>query len=123
MLRRLTGRSAAARTEEREREGTPPNDRASSVDQESVATASGELLVYRYEDILRAVGRFIDAEQLQDVLILQTEHGVLQPGMPLPRPGARLVPTFCERLFTKAEIAAILEEGRRRRGTGSKLFQ
>ncbi len=123
MLRRLTGRGAAARAEGRERDATPPNDRTSSVDEESVAGASGELLVYRYEDILRAVGRFIDEEQLQDVLILQTEQGVLVRGMQRPRPGARLVPTFCERLFTKAEIAAILEEGRRRRGTGSKLFR
>ncbi|MCS7050334.1 MAG: hypothetical protein NZL87_01825 [Thermomicrobium sp.] len=84
---------------------------------------SEEVLVYRYEDLLRAVGRFIDDEQLQDVLIVQTEDGILVRGMQRPRAGGRLTPTFCERLFTKAEIAAILEEGRRRRGTGSKLFQ
>ncbi len=123
MLRRLTGRGALARAEERKPEDTTPTDYGQTLGEERVVTTSGEPLVFRYEDILRAVGRFIDEEQLQDVLIVQTEHGVLVRGMQRPRPGARLVPTFCERLFTKAEIAAILEEGRRRRGTGSKLFQ
>jgi len=120
MLRRLVGRGDNVSDPDTSRSGEPEGSRAG---QERVRSASGEVLVYRYEDILRAVGRFIDEQELQDVVILQTEEGVLVRGMQRPRPGQGLVPTFCERLFTKEEIAAILEEGRRRRGTGSKLFQ
>jgi len=119
MLRRLVGRGdEGQRTDKQPAEA----DGARSA-QEQVRGASGELLVYRYEDILRAVGRFIDEQELQDVVIMQTEQGVLVRGMQRPRVGQRLTPTFCERLFTKEEIALILAEGRRRRGTGSKLFQ
>lgn len=122
MLRRLTGRPASAPASE-------PAERSSATRPGSVtptpapSVGASEPLVYRYEDILRAVGRFIDEHELQDVVIVQTENGVLVRGVQRPRAGALLAPTFCERLFTKAEIAAILEEGRRRRGTGSKLFQ
>ncbi len=119
MLRRLVGRSDGDPTPARSTEPGP----AGQAGQEQVRGPSGELLVYRYEDILRAVGRFIDEQELQDVVIFQTEQGVLVRGIQRPRAGHRAVPTFCERLFSKEEIGAILEEGRRRRGTGSKLFQ
>ncbi|MCX2728483.1 hypothetical protein OO015_13415 [Thermomicrobium sp. 4228-Ro] len=119
MLRRLVGRG----DEETPRERQQAEPGGTRPEQEQVQSASGEVLVYRYEDILRAVGRFIDEQELQDVVIMQTEHGVFVRGIQRPRVGQRVTPRFCERLFTKAEIAAILEEGRRRRGTGSKLFQ
>ena len=121
MLRRLTGRGSASPSAP-DGEGSVPHVEA-EVFQAHVTSSTGETLVYRYEDILRAVGRFIDEEQLTDVVIVQTETGVLVRGMRRPHAGTRLASTFCERLFSKAEIAAILEEGRRRRGTGSKLFQ
>ncbi len=119
MLRRLVGRNESSAAPARSTEPEP----VGRAGQEQVRGPSGELLVYRYEDILRAVGRFIDEQELQDVVIFQTEQGVLVRGFQRPRAGQRVAPTFCERLFSKEEIAAILEEGRRRRGTGSKLFQ
>ncbi len=121
MLRRIAGRGSALPSSP-DGERSVPRVEAEDF-QAHVTNSTGETLVYRYEDILRAVGRFIDEEQLVDVMIVQTETGVLVRGMRRPHPGARLASTFCERLFSKAEIAAILEEGRRRRGTGSKLFQ
>ncbi|MCX7622755.1 MAG: hypothetical protein RMK01_12220 [Thermomicrobium sp.] len=120
MLRRLVGGTSG---EPERRTPSSAGADGATAGQEQVRGASGELLVYRYEDILRAVGRFIDEQELQDVVIYQTEQGVLVRGLQRPRPGQRLTPTFCERLFSREEIAAILEEGRRRRGTGSKLFQ
>lgn len=122
MLRRLIGRieTGSASRSESEEPGLPAR---ASHPPDAEASFGGEPVVYRYEDILRAVGHFIDEEGLQDVVILQTEAGVLVRGMRRSRAGSVVTPTLKERLFSKGEIAAILEEGRRRRGTGSKLFQ
>ncbi len=79
--------------------------------------------LYRYEDILRAVGKFIDTHDLQDVVILQTEQGILLRGYRRPSARDPRPDSFVEKLFSMDEIAAIHEQSKRLRGTGSKLFQ
>lgn len=86
-------------------------------------TSSDESLVYRYEDVLRAIGHFIDEHDLQDVVILQTDEGILLRGYRRPRPGDPTPTSFINRTFTSEEIARIHEEAKQRRGTGSRLLQ
>ncbi|HUZ03150.1 MAG TPA: hypothetical protein VMU89_22620 [Thermomicrobiaceae bacterium] len=78
--------------------------------------------VVRYEDILRAIGRYIDANSLQDVIVLQSPDGILLRGYRQPEMAQR-GPTLVQHLFTVADIATIDEEARKRRGTGSRLMQ
>ncbi|MBX6341364.1 MAG: hypothetical protein IRY97_02815 [Thermomicrobiaceae bacterium] len=86
-------------------------------------TASGQTgHLYRYEDILRAIGRYIDANQLQDVILLQSDEGILLRGFRRPRGGAH-GHTLVQHLFTPEELAAIDEAARKRRGAGSRLFR
>ncbi len=86
-------------------------------------TPSDEPLVYRYEDVLRAIGHFIDEHDLQDVVILQTDEGIILRGYRRPRPGDPTPTSFISRTFTSEEIARIHEEAKQRRGTGSRLLQ
>lgn len=81
--------------------------------------ASGNL--YRYEDILRAIGRYIDANQIQDVILLQSEDGILLRGYRQSHPG-QPGPSLIQYLFTPADIEAIDEHSRKQRGTGSRLL-
>lgn len=76
----------------------------------------------RYEDILRAIGRYIDMHEIQDVILLQGEDGILLRGYrrSAEAPGGALI----QHLFTQADLNAIDEEARQRRGRGgtSRLF-
>jgi hypothetical protein len=85
--------------------------------------ASDNAGVYRYEDILRAIGHFIDEHDLQDVVILQTDQGILLRGYHRPRPGDPTPTSFVNHTFTSDEISRIHEASKRRRGTGSKLLR
>jgi len=85
--------------------------------------ASGQSGVYRYEDILRAVGHFIDEHDLQDVVIMQTDEGILLRGYHRPRPGDPTPTSFVNHTFTNDEIARIREASKQRRGRGSKLLR
>ncbi|MFO7271475.1 hypothetical protein [Sphaerobacter thermophilus] len=77
--------------------------------------------LYRYEDILRAIGRYIDMNNIQDVILLQSEDGILLRGY-RPAAAGRHGPALIQYLFTPADLQAIDEEARQRRGTGSPLL-
>ncbi|HET7037003.1 MAG TPA: hypothetical protein VFI42_15065 [Thermomicrobiaceae bacterium] len=71
--------------------------------------------LYRYEDILRAIGRYIDEHDLQDVVLVQLEQGILLRGQGVaddPRRGRRLI----EYLFDAEELRRIDERARQQRG-------
>jgi hypothetical protein len=79
--------------------------------------------LYRYEDILRSVGRFIDEQGLQDVVVLQTEDQIRVHGFRNVSQVGGLRPKYVEHTFTAEEIQEIDETSRARRGTGSGLYQ
>lgn len=82
---------------------------------------SGQNL-YRYEDILRAVGRYIDEQGMQDVLVLQADEEIDVHGYRNVSKSGGLRPKLIRHTFTAEEIKKIDEESRKRRGSGSKLF-
>ena len=85
-------------------------------------SVEGQQRPVRYEDILRAIGRYIDTNNLQDVILLQSPEGILLRGY-RPAELAQRGPSLMQHLFTAADIAAIDEEARKRRGTGSRLLR
>jgi hypothetical protein len=78
--------------------------------------------LYRYEDILRAIGKHIDQEGLQDVIVLQTEDEMDVHGYRSVSPAGGPRPHLLHHTFTAEEIRKIDEESRKRRGKGSRLF-
>jgi hypothetical protein len=68
--------------------------------------------LYRYEDILRAIGRYVDEHNLQDVVLVQLEGGILLRGLS----GRRLV----EHLFDAEELKRIDDEATRLRRSGRR---
>lgn len=84
--------------------------------------SGSESRLYRYEDILRAVGRYIDENEMQDVLVLQADDEMRIHGYANIARGAGVKPTLIEHTFTAEEIQWIDEEARKRRGRGWKLF-
>jgi hypothetical protein len=86
-------------------------------------TDEGQGFVFRYEDILRAVGRFIDEHDLQDVVVLQLDEGVLVRGLTTTFERNRAGKEFIQHLFTQDELIQIDEKARNRRGQGSRLFR
>lgn len=79
--------------------------------------------LYRYEDILRAVGRFIDERGLQDVVVLQANDEVRVQGYRNVARAGGLSPKLVEHTFTADEIRTIDEISRTRRGSGLRLFR
>jgi hypothetical protein len=78
--------------------------------------------LYRYEDILRAIGKYIDEQELQDVVVLQAENEVQVHGYRNVSPAGALRPRLVQHTFTADDIRKIDEESRKRRGRGSRLF-
>lgn len=78
--------------------------------------------LYRYEDILRAIGRYIDEEGLQDVVVLQSENEIDVHGYRNVSASGGLRPRLIQHTFTAEEIRKIDEASRKRRGGGSRLF-
>lgn len=78
--------------------------------------------LYRYEDILRAVGRYIDEQGMQDVIVLQADEEIDVHGYRNVSKSGGLRPRLIKHTFTDEEIKKIDEESRKRRGSGSKLF-
>lgn len=72
--------------------------------------------LYRYEDILRAIGRYIDENGLQDVVILQTDEEVKVHGYSNVSSTGAIRPRLIEHTLTAEEIGKIDEESRNRRG-------
>lgn len=82
----------------------------------------GQSNLYRYEDILRAIGRHIDDEGLQDVVVLQTDQEMEVHGYRSVSPAGGVRPHLLHHTFTAEELRVIDEESRRRRGSGSRLW-
>ena len=91
---------------------------------------SGESL-FRYEDILRAIGRYVDDHGVQDVVLLQLDSGILLRGLePSGAKGGRelvehlfTAKEMVEHVFTAEDLKRIDEAARRDRGKGSPLFR
>jgi len=90
----------------------------------------GEYL-FRYEDILRAIGRYVDTKGIQDVVLLQLDQGILLRGLQpsAERGGKELIEQFftakelVEHVFTAEDLHRINEAARKQRGKGSSLFR
>lgn len=77
----------------------------------------------RYEDILRAIGRYIDANHIQDVILLQSEDGILLRGYRRSGDAGGGGASLIQHLFTDQDLRAIDEQSRHRRGSGSRMLQ
>jgi len=71
---------------------------------------------YRYEDIFRALGNYIDAHTFEDVTIIETSEGFLIKGRVVREQATGSISEPQTYLFTNADLDSILEEayGRRR---------
>jgi hypothetical protein len=77
---------------------------------------SEQLRSVRYEDLLRALGGYIDQHGLADVVITQIPDGVLVKGTVIDRTSRGAFERITSILFTNDDILALLEESLRRRG-------
>lgn len=70
-----------------------------------------------YQDVLRAVGRFIDANQYVGIRIIETEDGLVLQGRPAPRSGkAKPGPQIETYLITDADLKNLLRDAYAQRG-------
>ncbi|HEX3724565.1 MAG TPA: hypothetical protein VHV31_17375 [Nitrolancea sp.] len=87
--------------------------------------------LFRYEDILRAIGRYVDNKGIQDVVLLQLDDGILLRGLQPSgdRGGRELVEQLftskelVEHVFTADDLKRIDEAAKKERGKGSPLFR
>ena len=72
-----------------------------------------------YEDILRAVGYFIDQNNLKEVCIIELNEGVLVRGIRYTTDKTRGYQTISESfLFTNEDLEKLLEDAYKRRQPG-----
>jgi hypothetical protein len=87
-----------------------------------IDTGRGEALRHvRYEDLLRAVGNYIDHHGYTDVLITQIPDGVLLKGTVVDRSARIANEKISAILFTNEDIVALLDDSVRRRGQTDQL--
>lgn len=72
---------------------------------------------FRYEDVFRALGNYIDANLFKDVSILETPEGFLIKGQVVQELASGWASAPQTYLFTNEDLDAILEEAYGRRGT------
>ncbi len=73
-----------------------------------------------YQDVLRALGRFIDLNGYGDVRLMETEDGIIFQGRPRggrAKPGAQFE-TF---LITDDDLSQLLREAYDQRGKGEMI--
>lgn len=75
----------------------------------------------RYEDLLRAVGSYIDQHGFTDVLITQLPDGVLLKGTVIDRTRRSANERISAVLFTNDDVVALLDASERRRGSTDQL--
>ena len=98
---------------------------------DSKSTNGASDYLFRYEDILRAIGRYVDTKGIQDVVLLQLDQGILLRGLQpsVERGGRELVEQFftakemVEHVFTADDLQRINEAAKKERGKGSSLFR
>jgi len=72
-----------------------------------------------YQDVLRALGRFIDLNHYMDIRIIETEEGLIFQGRTSPRSGrVRTGPQFDTFLITDDDLRRLLREAYDQRGKG-----
>jgi hypothetical protein len=87
-----------------------------------IDTGRNEALVHvRYEDLMRAIGHYIDEHGLTDVLMTQIPDGVLLKGTMIDRSRGGPVERITAVLFTNQDVVALLEAASRRRGNTDRL--
>jgi hypothetical protein len=75
-----------------------------------------------YQDILRALGRFIDAHQYIDIRIVETEDGLIFQGRPALHSGkAKPGPQIETYLITDDDLQQLLRDAYAQRGKGSEF--
>lgn len=75
----------------------------------------------RYEDLLRAVGSYIDQHGFTDVLITQLPDGVLLKGTVIDRSSRMANERISAVLFSNDDVVALLDASARRRGQTDQL--
>jgi hypothetical protein len=75
----------------------------------------------RYEDLLRAIGNYIDQHGFTDVLITQLPDGVLLKGTVIDRSNRMANERISAVLFTNDDVIALLDASARRRGRTDQL--
>ncbi|MEX1157749.1 MAG: hypothetical protein WEC79_02330 [Thermomicrobiales bacterium] len=75
----------------------------------------------RYEDLLRAIGSYVDEQGLTDVLVTQIPDGVLLKGTTVDRSPRAATERISAVLFTNEDVLALLEASLRRRGKTDQL--
>jgi hypothetical protein len=76
---------------------------------------------FRYEDVFRALGNYIDANLFKDVTIVETSEGFLIKGQVVQEVASGWTSTPQTYLFTNEDLDAILEEAYGRRDSSSDL--
>jgi hypothetical protein len=75
----------------------------------------------RYEDLLRAIGGYIDQHGFTDVLVTQLPEGVLLKGTVIDRSNRSANERISAVLFTDDDVIALLDANARRRGSTDQL--
>jgi hypothetical protein len=70
---------------------------------------------FRYEDVFRALGNYIDSNFFKDVSIVETPEGFLIKGQVVQESSAGFYSAPATYLFTNEDLDAILEEAYSRR--------
>ena len=74
-----------------------------------------------YQDVLRALGRFIDTNRYKDIRIFETEDGVIFQGRPSHSSGrVRPGPQFDTFLITDQDLRQLLQDAYAQRGKGAE---
>ncbi len=68
-----------------------------------------------YQDVLRAIGHYIDQQQFSNIRLLETEEGIILPGATVVRErgGELKTETY---LLTSEDLESLLREAYARRG-------
>ena len=75
-----------------------------------------------YQDVLRALGRFIDTHQYIGIRIIEAEDGLIFQGRPSPKSGrAKPGPQIETFLITDEDLQRLLREAYEQRGRGEAL--
>src|SRR5687768_2596980 len=82
---------------------------------------SNALRHVRYEDLLRAVGNYIDQQGFTDVLVTQLPEGVLLKGTVIDRSRRSAHERISAVLFSNDDVIALLDASERRRGSTDQL--
>jgi hypothetical protein len=74
-----------------------------------------------WEEVLRAIGRFVDQEQLKELLFVELEGGFLLQGLALPKGGhdSDTMGTLTKRTYelTDEQVAQLMDDSSAHRGT------